>query len=235
MSRMPNPSANENSRRQLLVWSLCVLTIGLLAWRCVTIFTSPPTPLSSHPLSEVVSTIVGSGNAQISETASGDLLVLLNGPVGPVEPLIAQQLTDILQAISPTGSAPVLKQFHFAESTGFTPTDAELVELSVFGLLASLAISLAFATGRTPQIPDQGSLVSDQAHPPPTMSSLATFFEDAPQAPPFDTGPQPASVHLVRSEPGPHSLVDAQRFAESNPDVTAKVIEHWIRARGFEE
>ena len=34
---------------------------------------------------------------------------------------------------------------------------------------------------------------------------------------------------------GPRSLVDAQRFARANPDVTAKVIENWIRARGFKK
>ena len=236
MSRMPNQSATKSSTQPWLVWSLCVLALGLLGWRCVAIFSSPTDASSQHPLSEIVVAIVGPGNSQISETASGDVLILLNGPEGMVDRAIAARLTDITQTISATGAAPILKQFPFAEPAGFNPTPAELAELSVLGLLSLLGLFLAFGmrATRSDAEDDMSSLFEaaarsrrEAAYPPGTLATAPP--------PPFDTAPSLTPIDGTATEAGPRSLANAQSFAKDNPDVTAKVIERWIRARGFTE
>lgn len=240
MSRISSQSADRQSRQQLLAWSLCILALGLLAWRSTAIFTHPPQTSSTHPLSTLVETIVGPGNAQISETGNGELLILLNGPVGVIDPATAARLNDIVQTISKNGVAPVLKQFPFAQSTSLIPTRAELTELSVLGLLAGLGLCFAFMAKPA----SEREAVADQMPPqrapqstmlPPDLSAFSEFLDDAPAPPPFDTGPQGVPAKLLPAQAGPRSLVDAQRFAQANPDVTANVIKNWIRARGFEK
>lgn len=235
MSRMPNQSATKSIAQPWLMWILCVLALGLLGWRCMAIFSSPTDTSNQHPISELVAAIVGPGNAQISETASGDILILLNGPEGMVDRMIAARLTDITQTISATGAGPILKQFPFAEQAGFNPTPAELAELAALGLVSLLSLFLAF-NARTLQsgtaddmlslFESAARLRSDATHP----ANLATS-----PPPPFDTAPVLTPIASTPSEAGPRSLANAQSFAKANPDVTAKVIERWIRARGFTE
>ena len=224
MSRMPDQSALKSSN-PLLVWSLCVLALGLLGWRCVAIFSSAPEPVTDHPLAEIVSVVVGAGNAQISETASGDLLILLNGPSGAIDPGVEARLTEITKTIGGTPNAPILKQFPFAEQA-FAPTQAELAEVSVLGLLTSLAFFLAFAMrGGQSAVPEVSDWHDLEAAPP----------LDSPPPPPFDSAPVLTKIDGQLGQPDPRTLADAQSFARANPDVTAKVIERWIRARGFHE
>lgn len=236
MSHISGQARRNSPLQPLLMWGLCALAFGLLAWRCLSIYSAPLTLDSQHPLSELVAAIVGPGNAQISETANGNLLILLNGPAGAIDPVVATQLTDIVQAASIHETGPVLKQFPFATKAGFNPTETELTELAGLGLLASLALMLAFASR------SQASAMPapDHAHTPAKlpqsyMSEFADIFSDASSPPPFDVGPQLAPVELMDAEASPHALADAQRFAQANPDVTAKVIETWIRARGFKK
>lgn|GEM_PF-2235337 len=235
MSLMPNQSATKSSSQPWLVWSLCVLALGLLGWRCIAIFSTPLETQNPHPLSEIISSIVGPGNAQISETASGDVLIVLNGPEGVIEPVIAARLTDITQTISTTGTAPILKQFPFAEQTGFNPTPADLAELSALGLLATLALFLAFhARPLQAEVREATpSILETAARLRSDIARSAMLDEVAP--PPFDTAPVLTPIDAQATKAGPRALANAQSFAEANPDVTAKVIERWIRARGFTE
>ena len=226
MSRLPDPS-EIRSASPVLVWALCVLALGLLGWRCVAIFSSAPEPVADHPLAEIVSVVVGAGNAQISETASGDLLILLNGPSGAIDPSVEARLTEITKTIGGTPNAPILKQFPFAEQA-FAPTQAELAEVSVLGLLASLAFFLAFAMrGGQSAVPEVSDYVRHDLDAAPPF--------DSPPPPPFDSAPVLTKIDGQPSQPDPRTLADAQSFARANPDVTAKVIERWIRARGFHE
>ncbi|MEO9970302.1 MAG: hypothetical protein ABJG15_10875 [Hyphomonadaceae bacterium] len=240
MSRIPSPSEKTHSRQQVLALGLCILALGLMVWRSVAIFTDQPHTPSTHPLAVLVETVVGTGNAQISETANGELLILLNGPVGAVDPAIAARLNDIVQTISSSGGAPVVRQFPFAQSPRTAPTTAELTELSALALLSMLGICVAFLA-KPAAVSD---VSSDQqarqkmprpANAPTSMAALSEYLGDASDAPPFDTGPQPVTIAPAPESAGPRSLVDAQRFARANPDVTAKVIENWIRARGFKK
>jgi len=230
VSQMQTSSAIKSSPQQVLVWSLCALALGLLGWRGLAIFTNPPAAPSPHPLSAMVETVVGPGNARISATASGELLILLNGPVGAIDPATAMRLTEIASAISATGSAPLIKQFPFAREAVSAPTQTELAELSILGLIAGLAFYCALAmrsaaafADRTPK-PISGS-----------MQMPSAFLGATAAPPPFDNGPHIAPANLMPGQANEKSLADAQRFAQDNPEVTAQVIEHWIRARGFEE
>ena len=200
-----------------------MLAFGLLIWRCADIFSDPPANPGPHPLSEIVSAIAGPGNAQISETASGELLILLNGPVGAIDPAMASQLTGIVQTISATGTPPILQQFPFAQPTGFHPTNAELAELSALGLLAMLAFFLGI-----------GGHPDHAAERPQSNTVPASILAQTPP-PPFDGAPVLTPIEGEPVKADPRALADAQSFAKANPDVTAKVIKRWIRARGFNE
>ena len=77
-----------------------------------------------------------------------------------------------------------------------------------------------------------------RAHAGRSASDVTGFPDvssDTLSPPPFDVGPQLAPVEMTEPDPHPHALADAQSFAQANPEVTAKVIETWIRARGFKQ
>ncbi len=221
-----------------LVWNICIIALGLLAWRCVAIFATPPESLNPHPLSEIVATITGPGNAKISETASGELLILLNGADGAIDPAMAAQLTDITQAISASGAAPILKQLPFAEPTGFNLTNTEFAELAALGLLAGLAFYLALSS-RAHQAMSYRAMSGDVSDA--TLQAVGQLRSDLTIAnvlantppPPFDGSPVLTPIEGEAGKTAPRPLADAQSFAKDNPDITAKVIERWIRARGF--
>ena len=234
MSHLTAPSRRKSPLQPVLMWGFCALAFGLLALRCFSIYTAPPAVDNQHPLSKFVTAIVGQGNALIDETATGDLLILLNGPTGAIDPAIAAQLTELVQTTSGNETGPVLKQLPFAKSAGFNPTETELAELAGLGLLAGLALLLAFAS-RSHTDP---AMNDPRAHAGQSASDMTGFPDvssDTLSPPPFDVGPQLAPVEMTEPDPRPHALADAQSFAQANPEVTAKVIETWIRARGFKQ
>lgn len=193
-----------------------VLAIGLLGWRAVGVFTSPPTQSATPALTALVETITGAQTTQIAITDTGAALILINGPENGLSAADAGKIRQFAATLSPNAPPPVIRQFEFAAGAPTRPDMAELAELALLGVLVILSGMLALAR-RVQSVRPNPAIVAAANDDRAQVSSLAPMAAK-------HRALSPASVSAL-----PQSVDQAIKLANNNPQKTAQIIRQWMR------
>ncbi len=213
---VPDTIAGHAQRDRLrllagLVSGLCLLALGL---RSVALFTAPAPTSPASGIVTLAESVTGPGRVRIGDSGSGGLIVLIDGPETPVEPVLAGRLTRILSTVAPDRDIQ-FDRFPFARGASPRPSLAGLGELAALGLAAALA----------------GWLVLTMQAIGPTPADMIRS-RIAPALPRLR---EPAADPQVRA-PGPRGRPrasdEAASLAAANPARAAAVIRGWLSEKG---
>lgn len=206
--------------RAICAMAACIL-LGLGIWRGAEVFSQPADVQSQlsaeqQKLLHVIEPLTGAGNARVTVRKSGkktrDFLVMIDASSG-----IAQSAPADIEAIlinaagfnAALGDTLTVRQLAFASGTSANPEAAELIELSVMGLLVFLLSWGAFA---------------------PTRQATETRLRSKNKRSPDNRPPRTRPVAVDLTETPNSKTVSAAKTATENPAETANVIRAWMRS-----
>ena len=72
----------QSISQQKLAFALLVLTIGLLGWRALTVFTAPDSMTAPSAFERMAETVTGPHEVRVEQGENGALVILIDGPAG---------------------------------------------------------------------------------------------------------------------------------------------------------
>lgn len=196
---------------------LLALTLGLLGWRALAVFTIPALTPPASGLTAMVETITGPNRVRIAEGTDGARIILIDGLDGSLSKADITKLRELTSALYPDAPPAIIRQFPFAGGHLLRPDKILLAELAILGLLAGF--TLWFVMYLAPGTPRAtGPLREPETHRLPALRASPAKA-------------QPAIRPLTpRHELSP--VEKATQLAQTDPETTAAIIRKWLQQEG---